>query len=123
MIDYEGLKTFLNMLNYRMIKDGALTVGHARPDIEKFYKTDEDKAKITLNQVIEYGDPYLVDHIGNDLSIMVMSRRKHKGPTGRVVNAKFDRTIISDCRKTFGSPLNGYWIIPERFRNKEGGEE
>ena len=114
-IDYKGLKEFLETLTYQSIKDGALVKAHARNDIEFFYKTDEDKSKITLNQVIEYGQPFLVDAIGNDLSVCVLTKRKYKLPTGRVVRMKFDATIIHDCRKVLGSPVNNYYVIPDRF--------
>lgn len=114
-IDYKGLKEFLETLTYRSIKDGALVKAHARNDIDFFYKTDEDKSKITLNQVIEYGQPFLVDAIGNDLSVCVLTKRKYKLPTGRVVRMKFDATIIHDCRKVLGSPVNNYYVIPDRF--------
>ena len=114
-IDYKGLKEFLETLTYRSIKDGALVKAHARNDIDFFYKTDEDKSKITLNQVIEYGQPFLVDAIGNDLSVCVLTKRKYKLPTGRVVRMKFDATIIHDCRKVLGSPVNKYYVIPDRF--------
>ena len=114
-IDYKGLKEFLETLTYRSIKDGALVKAHARNDIDFFYKTDEDKSKITLNQDIEYGQPFLVDAIGNDLSVCVLTKRKYKLPTGRVVRMKFDATIIHDCRKVLGSPVNNYYVIPDRF--------
>ena len=114
-IDYKGLKEFLNALTYRGIKDGALVKAHARNDIDFFYKTDEEKSKITLNQVIEYGQPFLVDAIGNDLSVCILTKRKYKLPTGRVVPLKLDRTIIDDCRNVFGSPLNNYFVIPDKF--------
>ena len=114
-IDYKGLKQFLETLTYRSIKDGALVKAHARNDIDFFYKTDEDKSKITLNHVIEYGQPFLVDAIGNDLSVCILTKRKYKLPTGRVVKMKFDATIIDDCRKVLGSPLNNYYVIPDRF--------
>ena len=114
-IDYKGLKEFLETLTYRSIKDGALIKAHARNDIDFFYKTDEDKSKITLNQVIKYGQPFLVDAIGNDLSVCVLTKRKYKLPTGRVVRMKFDATIIDDCRKVLGSPVNNYYVIPDRF--------
>lgn len=114
-IDYKGLKAFLETLTYRAIQDGALVKAHARNDIDYFYKTDEDKSKITLNQVIEYGQPFLVDAIGNDLSVCILTKRKYKLPTGRVVRMKFDTTIIDDCRKVLGSPLNNYWVIPDIF--------
>ena len=114
-IDYKGLKEFLETLTYRSIKDGAFVKAHARNDIDFFYKTDEDKSKITLNQVIEYGQPFLVDAIGNDLSVCVLTKRKYKLPTGRVVRMKFDATIIDDCRTVLGSPVNNYYVIPDRF--------
>ena len=118
-IDYTGLKTFLESLTYRSIKNGALVEAHARDEIDFSYTTDEDRRKITLDQVIEYGQPFLVDAIGNDLSVCILTRRKYKLPTGRVVRMKLDRTIIDDCKKVLGSILNGYWVIPERFIIKE----
>jgi hypothetical protein len=117
-IDYKGLKTFIETLTYRKIKDGALVEAHTRDDIDFFYKTDEEKSKITLDQVIEYGKPFLVDAIGNDLSVCILTRKKCKLPTGRVVRMKLDRIIIADCKKVFGSPVNGYYVIPDRFVNK-----
>ena len=114
-INYEGLKEFLETLSYGGIKNGDLTKAHTRNDIDFFYKTDIDKSKITLDQVIEYGMPFLVDAIGNDLSICILTKRKYKLPTGRVVYMKFDKTIINDCRSLFGSPLNNYFVIPDRF--------
>lgn len=114
-IDYAGLEVFLRTLTYRSIKEGALTSGWSRGDIERFHKTDKSKSKITLDQVIEYNAPFLVDLIGNDLSVCISTRRKYKNPKGRAVRAKLDRTIIHDCKTTFGSCLNGYWIIPDRF--------
>ena len=114
-IDYKGLKEFLETLTYRSIKDGALVKAHARNDIDFFYKTDEDKSKITLDSVIEYGQPFLVDAIGNDLSVCILTKRKYKLPTGRVVRMKFNSTIIDDCRSVLGSPVNNYYVIPDRF--------
>lgn len=114
-IDYKGLKKFLETLTYRGIKNGDLIKAHARNDIDYFYKTDKDKSKIRLDQVIEYGMPFLVDAIGNDLSVCILTKRKLKLPNGRVVKMKFDRTIIDDCRSVFGSPVNNYYVIPDRF--------
>jgi len=86
--------------------------GHSIDDIIFF---DMDRSKITLDTLIDYGMPFLVDVIGNDLSVVVQTKRKYKLPNGRVVRGKFDRTLISDCRKLYGTPLNGYWIIPDKF--------
>ena len=96
--------------------NGVMKKGYAMDDIEFFKK---DLAKIPSEQVIDFGTPFLVDLIGNDLSIVFLSRRKYKSPNGRMVQAKFDTTVIDDCRATYGTPLNGYWIIPEKFITKK----
>tara|TARA_R100001244_G_scaffold131354_1_gene104498 strand:- start:478 stop:846 length:369 start_codon:yes stop_codon:yes gene_type:complete len=114
-IDYEGLGEFLNTLTYRGIKNGDLVKAHSRNDIDYFYKTDEDKSSITLDQIIEYGQPFLVDAIGNDMSVCILTKRKYKLPTGRVVGLKLDCTLIYDCRTVLGDCLNGYYVIPDRF--------
>jgi len=62
--------------------------------------------------------PFLVDALGNDLSICFLSRRKYKLPDGRVIRSKFYTTIIEDCRGLWGTPLNGYWVIPSQFITK-----
>ena len=120
-IDFKGLENYLKTLSYSDIetnwqkpKNAKLIEGHSIDEIE-YFKTD--KSKIPLEKVINYGEPFLVDALGNDLSIVILSKRKYKLPTGRAINAKFDRTLISDCRALYGTPLNGYWIIPKRFLN------
>ena len=118
-IDFKGLENYLKTLSYSDIetnwqkpKNAKLIEGHSIDEIE-YFKTD--KSKIPLERVINYGEPFLVDALGNDLSIVILSKRRYKLPTGRAINAKFDRTLISDCRALYGTPLNGYWIIPKRF--------
>lgn len=91
---------------------GLIEEGHSIDDIEYF---KIDKSKIKLSQVINYGMPFLVDALGNDLSIVVLTKRKYKLPSGRAIKAKFDRTIIEDCHKLYGTALNGYWMIPDKF--------
>ena len=120
-IDFKGLENYLKTLSYSDIetnwqkpKNAKLIEGHSIDEIE-YFKTD--KSKIPLEKVINYGEPFLVDAVGNDLSIVILSKRRYKLPTGRAINAKFDRTLISDCRSQYGTPLNGYWIIPKRFLN------
>lgn len=120
-IKYKELTDYLKTLtkddfqrNWNKNPDAPMKEGHSIFDIE-FFKMD--KSKITLDTVISFNTPFLVDAIGNDLSIVVLSRRKYKLPTGRVIYAKFDRTLIPDCRALYGTPLNGYWVIPERFFN------
>ena len=115
-IDYKGLEEFLKTLTYKDFRDSVkIQDGHTRRDID-FFEIDE--SEIYSSQIIEAGTPFLVDAIGNDLSIIFNANRKYKLPTGRLVYGKFDRTLINDCAKTFGSCLNGYWVIPNRFLQK-----
>lgn len=95
--------------------NGIMKKGYAMDDIEFFKK---DLSKIPSEQIIDYGMPFLVDLIGNDLSVVILTKRKYKSPNGRVVRAKFDTTVVDDCRAIYGTPLNGYWIIPEQFITK-----
>jgi hypothetical protein len=118
-IKYDELRMFLSSLkqedferNWNKRPDCIIKEGHSIHDIEYFKL---DTSKFPDNTIISFGMPFLVDAIGNDLSIVVLSKRKYKLPTGRAIYAKFDQTIISDCRKLYGTPLNGYWIIPEQF--------
>ena len=111
----EYLKTLKDsdfQINWNKNPDAPMKEGHSIEDII-FFKMD--KSKITLDTLIDYGTPFLVDAIGNDLSIIVQTKKKYRLPNGRAVKGRFDRTLISDCRKLYGTPLNGYWIIPDRF--------
>jgi hypothetical protein len=118
-IDFKGLENYLKTLTYSDIennwqkpKNAKLIEGHSIEEIE-YFKTD--KSKIPLEKVINYGEPFLVDALGNDLSIVILSKRKYKLPTGRFIHAKFVTTILDDCRSIFGTPINGYWKIPSQF--------
>lgn len=118
-IDYKGLEHFLISLtredietNWNKPKVPKLIEGHTIAEIEYF---KIDKSKYPASTIIDYGEPFLLDALGNDLSIVILSRRGYKLPTGRVINAKFVTTIIDDCREVFGTPLNGYWKIPSEF--------
>ena len=118
-IDFKGLENYLKTLSYsdietnwRKPKNAKLIEGHSIDEIE-YFKTD--KSKIPLEKVINYGEPFLVDAVGNDLSIVILSKRRYKLPTGRAINAKFDRILIYNCRELYGTPLNGYWKIPNQF--------
>lgn len=118
-IDYKGLENYIKSLNLSEIETNwikpenpKLIKGHSIEEIE-YFKTD--KSKIPLEKVIKYGEPFIVDALGNDLSIVILSKRGYKFPTGRVIHAKFITTIIEDCRSLFGTTINGYWIIPSQF--------
>ena len=118
-IDIEGLEKYLKSLNRSEIETNwnkpespKLIYGVAMNDIEFFKK---DLSKIPTEKIIDYGTPFLVDALGNDLSIVILSRRKYKLPNGRAIYAKFVETIVDDCRAIYGTPLNGYWKIPSQF--------
>lgn len=118
-IDEKGLKEYLSSLclseierDWQKPEIPKLIEGKAMDDIE-FFKMDIKK--VSPERLINYGEPFLVDIIGNDLSVVMLTRRKYKSPNGRVLRAKFITTIIDDCRKLYGTPLNGYWIIPKQF--------
>lgn len=121
-IDYKGLEEYLKSLKYSEIEtnwnkpqNAKLIEGVAMNDIVFFKK---DISKIPTESIINYGEPFLVDALGNDLSIVILSKRGYKLPTGRVINAKYVTTIIEDCREIYGTPLNGYWKIPNQFITK-----
>ena len=118
-IDYIGLRAYLMTLklsdietNWNKPENPKLMVGIPIDEIE-YCKSD--KSKIPFVKVIQYGEPFLIEALGNDLSIVILSKRKHRLPTGRVITAKYVKNIIDDCNNQFGTPLNGYWKIPEQF--------
>ena len=112
IIDYKGLRKYLENKKYKDFHDGTVIEGNAMDDIE-FFKMD--KSKITLDSVIFYNRPFLVDSIGNDLTVAMLTRRKYKNPTGRLVRFKHLKTVINDCTELYGCCVSGYWIIPSEF--------
>ena len=119
-IDFDGLRNFLKELKYQDYQDGVkIKKGTSIDDINRFYnkETSERKLSIPLGQIIAYGMPFLVDAIGNDISVCILTKRNYKLPTGRVVKMKFVTTIIHNCSDQHGSCLNGYWMIPPQFIN------
>ena len=118
-IKYKELTDYLKTLkdkdfqrNWNKNPNAPMKEGHSILDID-FFKMD--KSKIPLEKVINYGEPFLVDALGNDLSIVILSKRRYKLPTGRAIHAKFVTTVLDDCRSVFGTPINGYWKIPNQF--------
>lgn len=118
-IDYDGLKKYLESLtrdeietNHRKPIEPKLIEGHSIEEIQYF---NTDISKYRPDSIIQFGDAFLVDLLGNDLSIVILTRKKYKAPNGCVYQAKFVKTIIEDCRSLYGTPLNGYWIIPKQF--------
>ena len=117
-VKYKELEAYLTSLpekefqNKMYNPNGIIKEAELMNDIERFKMAP---SSLKLNQIVDYGMPFLVDALGNDLSICVLSRRKYRLPTGRCISAKFDRTIIENCRQNFGTPLNGCWVIPPQF--------
>lgn len=118
-IDVDGLKLYLLSLDRKGIETNwnhpdkpDLMEGVSMEDVEFFKK---DLETIPKEKIIQFGEPYLVDALGNDLSIVILTKKKYKLPTGRVIHSKYVCTVISDCRKLYGTPLNGYWKIPSQF--------
>jgi len=115
-IKFDELKTYLETLDRTDFeKNDKIEKGHTIQDIEHF---KVNKQEIKLSQFIDYGTPFLVDIIGSDLSVVINTRKKYRSPNGRVVKAKFVKTIIPDCHKQYGTALNGYWMIPDKFLTK-----
>ena len=113
-IDFQGLKEFLLDLNESDFQAGIkIKKGTSMQDIDYF---NLPTSSLDYDEVIDYGDFFLVDAIGNDLSVCRLTRRNYKLPTGRLVPMKLIKTILPDVRSLIGSPLNGYWVIPRQYK-------
>jgi len=112
-IDYQGLTNYLKTLKYTDFQEGGI-IKHANliDDIENFKL---DKSKLDFDAVINYGDYFLVDAIGNDLSVCKKTKKKYKLLTGRVVSMKLEKVLIVNCHEIYGSAINGIWAIPQQF--------
>lgn len=109
-IKYDALKHFLQNLKAEDFKNkNKIIPATLRHDADRF------KIDAKLSELVEYGQPFLVDLIGNDLSVCILTKRKYKTSTGRLVNCKLDRTIIFDCRSAYDTAINGCWKIPKEF--------
>lgn len=114
-VDFNVLYHHLKNLSYQNFKDEeGIKKAHSILDIERF-KDQYDASTITLDRVILRGHPFLVDAVGNDLSVCLLTEKKFRNQSGRAVNSIFQKTIIDDCKSVYGSPLNGYWAIPDKF--------
>lgn len=110
-IDVKGLRRFLETLQYKDFQDNKkIKEAHTIDVIEHFNIPISNDC-----EVIKYGEPFLVDLLGNDLTIAILTKKPHKTTTGRVVNVIQKETVIKDCRFLYGSCLNGYWAIPKEF--------
>ena len=117
-VKYKELEAYLTSLpekefqNKMYNPNGIIKEAELINDIEHF---KIDVSKLDPAQIVNYGMPFMVDALGNDLSVCFLSRRKYKLTTGRVVSMKLGETVIDNCRKVFGTPLNGCWVIPSQF--------
>ena len=120
-IDYKGLKEYLEGLTANDFRGRKAHIGPVSDMIRKGSSIDDilhfgtDTKTVPLSDVIFQGQPFLLDLVGNDLTVATLTRKKYRNPVGRLVKVKFDKTIIDDCRRCYGTPLNGYWIIPSQF--------
>ena len=114
MVDYQNLKEFLETLTYQDFKDNV-KIKEAHTIEDERWRVEGGKHPLPKDQIINYGDYFLVDAVGNDLSVCKKTKRDYKLPTGRVVSMKLEQILIANCRKQFGSPLNGIWAIPKEF--------
>lgn len=111
-IDYDGLKKYLCKLDkYDFRNQNVILEAHSIDDILFFGYKGEAQPE----QIVDYGQCFMTDLVGGQLNIVKLTRRKYKTPTGRLVRARLIHTIIENCQKQFGTPINGYWVIPKQF--------
>lgn len=114
MIDYIKLEKYLKSLTYKdfvniKMDSSIVKEAHTVDEILRFGYS----GKIEKGSIVNYGEYFLVDVLGNDLTVVKLTRRKYKTPKGRMVKAKIIKTIIDDCKKQYGSCINGYFHIPK----------
>ena len=116
-IDFEGLTIFLKSLDPETEIDRM----QHKPITSKLLDADaiqEVKGRNVMppaERLIDVDEPFLVDVLGNDLSIIILTKTLQKQPKGRKRRFIFVKTIIEDCHKQYGTALNGYWKIPSQF--------
>ena len=117
-IDFEGLTIFLKSLDPKTeidrMKDQPITSKLLSADaIQEI--AHRERIMPPPERLIGVDEPFLVDVLGNDLSIIILTKTLQKQPKGRKRNFVFVKTIIEDCHKQYGTALNGYWKIPSQF--------
>ena len=119
-IDYVGLFRYLSKMDRSEVQ-GCFVKPESPKLVEGLLQYTAESRDPVRQHDIGYGEPFLCDLLGNDLSIGIHTRRKYKLPTGRAIHAMFDRTMIHDCWLQYGTPLNGVWKIPSQFLTAIGG--
>lgn len=112
MINFKKLKIYLESLTYKDFVNARMhgqkvKEAHTVDDVYRF-----GMDKIEKQTLVNYGEYFLVDILGNDLTVVKLTKKKYKTPKGRLVNAKIILTVIDDCKKQYGSCINGYFHIP-----------
>lgn len=115
-IDFKKLEQYLKSLTYKDftnagLENSKIKKAHTVDDVLRFGGYD----KIEKGTLVNYGEYFLVDILGNDLTVVRLSKKKYKTPRGRLVAAKIVKTIIEDCNKLYGSCINGYFHIPKEY--------
>jgi len=107
-VKVKELKEWMETLKYEDFhNEEVIKKGNSIREIE-FFKMD--KSKITLDTVIFFNEPYLVD-IDSHIVLGTLTRRKYKVPPyGRAVHLKIIEYIVENRNH-----VNGYWMIPDRF--------
>ena len=113
MINFDKLRKYLKSLKYEDFKN----INSDNSKIKEAWTVDDvakfgTHKKIEKNTLVNYGEYFLVDILGNDLTVVKLTKKKYKTPKGRLVKAKIILTIIDDCKKQYGSCINGYFHIP-----------
>ena len=113
-IDYKKLEKYLKSLTYK----DFVNIRMDRSKVKEAHTVDDlsvfgYSGKIEKETIVNFGEYFLVDILGNDLTVVQLTRRKYKTPKGRMVRAKIIATIIDDCKKQYGSCINGYFHIPK----------
>ena len=112
-INYEKLENYLKNLTYKDftnagLKNSKVKKAHTVDDVLRFGGYD----KIEKGTLVNYGEYFLVDILGNDLTVVMLTKKKYKTPNGRKKKKKIILTLIHDCKKQYGSCINGYFHIP-----------
>lgn len=112
MINFDKLRKYLKSLTYEDFRKSNLPNNKVKQahTVDDVYIFGMDK--IEKNTLVNYGEYFLVDILGNDLTVVKLTKKKYKTPKGRLVRAKIILTIIDDCKKQYGSCINGYFHIP-----------
>ena len=117
-IDFEWLTIFLKSLNPKTEIDRM----QHQPITSKLLGADtiqeiasSERAMPPPERLIGVDEPFLVDVLGNDLSIIILTKTLQHQPEGPKRKFIFVKTIIEDCHEQYGTALNGYWKIPSQF--------